>query len=131
MTLKWWGFPVLCVALLPILSCAAGQKMVSLEVRPATVVFEGVGTQVQFSAIGTFIHPPSTKDVSDQVTWSIDVANLATITSTGLATGINICGKGNVIATADATLANAPPGTVMKAEAAISGIDDGKAPCPQ
>jgi len=130
MKLKWLGFAALCVALLPVLSCAAGQKMVSLEVRPATVVFEGVGAQIQFTAIGTFVHPPATKDVSNQVTWTIDVRNLATVTNTGLATAINVCGKGNVIATADATLANAPDGAVMKAEAAISGIDDGKPPCP-
>jgi Bacterial Ig-like domain (group 2) len=129
MSRKSLGLIAVWMAVLPILSCATGQRLVSVSVTPNPVVFEGVGAQVQFTAIGTFEHPPSTKNITDQVTWSIDVENLATITSTGFVTAINICGKGNVIATANATLANAPPGTVMQGSASIQGIDDGTAKC--
>jgi len=126
---KWFCLIAVCFLELPLLSCAAGQRLVSVSVTPTTVIFEGIGAQVQFTAIGTFVHPPSTKIISDQVTWTIDVQNLATITTTGVATATNICGKGNVIATANATLANAPPGTVMQGRASIQGIDDGTAQC--
>jgi hypothetical protein len=129
MNQKWFGLIAICAAVLPVLSCATGQQLVSVSVTPNPVIFEGIGAQVQFTAIGTFIRPPSTKNITDQVTWSIDVQHLATITSTGFVTATNICGKGNVIATASAALANAPPGTVMQGMASIQGIDDGTAKC--
>jgi Bacterial Ig-like domain (group 2) len=129
MNRKWFGLIAVCVVVSPILSCASGQRLVAVSVTPATVIFEGIGAQVQFTAVGTFEHPPSTKDITNQVTWTIDVQHLATITSTGFVTATNICGKGNVIATANAALANAPPGTVMQGMASIQGIDDGTAKC--
>ena len=125
---KWLGLVCVCVLVFPVLSCAAGQQLVAVAVTPGSVVFEGVGAQVQFTAIGTYVHPPATKDITDQVTWSIDVKFLATITSTGLATATNVCGSGNVIATA-VNVANAPPGTVMRGTASIAGIDNGKPQC--
>jgi hypothetical protein len=126
---KWFALIAVCAMALPVLSCATGQRLVSVSVTPNPVIFEGIGAQVQFTAIGTFEHPPSTKNITDQVTWSIDVQHLATITSTGFVTATNTCGKGNVIATANATLANAPPGTVMQGMATIQGIDEGTSKC--
>lgn len=56
------------------------------------------GAQLQFKAIGTYIHPPENKDVTQQVKWSIDSQHLVTIDGPGLVTAISDCGTGNVMA---------------------------------
>jgi len=84
--------------LLALLSCAADQRLESIEVVPPGATFGGVGAQIQFKAIGTYSHPPGTKDISDQVQWSIDSQNLATVTNTGFVTSTSICGSGNLMA---------------------------------
>ena len=68
------------------------------QVTPATATFGGVGAQIQFKAIGTYIHPPENKDITDQAKWSIDSQNLVTINGPGNVTAISDCGTGNVIA---------------------------------
>ena len=48
--------------------------------------------------MGTYEHPPQTKDITDIVTWSVDSQNLVTITDTSLVTAVSICGSGNLYA---------------------------------
>src|SRR5205807_291088 len=79
--------------LLALSSCARNQHLVSIQVVPPGATFEGVGAAIQFKAVGTYIHPPETKDITDQVQWSIDSQNLATVSSTGLVTATSICGS--------------------------------------
>jgi hypothetical protein len=102
MNRKWLGIAALLVTAIVLSStssCARGQKLTSLSVLPNTVTFQGVGATVQFKAIGTYIHPPQTKDVTDQATWSIDSQNLVQFNSTpGNVTAISDCGTGNVMA---------------------------------
>ncbi len=102
MNRKWLGISALVVcgvALLSSSSCARSQKLVSIAVIPNTVTFGGIGAQVQFKAVGTYIHPPDNKDVTDQAKWSIDSQNLVTFNSTpGNVTAISDCGTGNVMA---------------------------------
>jgi len=96
---KWLGiiaFVAAALAVLNLESCARSQKLTGITVTPATVTFQGVGSQVQFTAIGTYIHPPQSKDVTDQATWSIDSQNLVTFNGPGNVTAISDCGTGNV-----------------------------------
>jgi hypothetical protein len=59
-------------------SCAHSQQLVSIAIQPATETFgtsstpviENAGAQVQLQALGTYIHPPVTKDITSQATWS-------------------------------------------------------------
>ena len=98
---KWFGIAVSVAALvLPLIlfSCAADQRLESIEVVPSGATFGSVGAQIQFKAIGTYSHPAGTKDLSDQVQWSIDSQNLATVTNTGFVTSTSICGSGNLMA---------------------------------
>jgi hypothetical protein len=98
---KWFGIAALIVTALTLLSlasCARSQKLVGISVSPATATFGGVGAQLQFRAIGTYIHPPENKDVTQQAQWSIDSQHLVTINSPGLVTAISDCGTGNVTA---------------------------------
>jgi len=81
-------------------SCGHDQKLVSLQVTPSGFTFltPNAGATGQFTAIGTYIHPPATKDVTSQATWAAD-DNLVTINA-GLVTTTGAgCGGANVSAT--------------------------------
>ena len=82
------------------LSCAHNQHLTAITVQPAQVTFQGVGGSVQFTATGTYVHPPETKDITSKVNWSVDSQNLVTFSTTmpGLVTDESVCGSGNVIA---------------------------------
>jgi len=65
-------------AALSLPSCGHDQKLVSLTIQPAAFTFlepysppPGNATE-QYRAIGTYIHPPATIDVTSQATWKID-----------------------------------------------------------
>jgi|HubBroStandDraft_4_1064222.scaffolds.fasta_scaffold147012_1 hypothetical protein len=68
-------------------------SLTALTVEPATgstCVIPGVSAQ--FKAYGTYTeggHTSETRDISDQVTWSSTIPAVATVNSSGLATGVN------------------------------------------
>ena len=90
-------------AVLSLPSCGHDQKLVSLQIMPQTFTFLTPDTSAkeQFTAIGTYIHPPVTKDITKQVTWSVDFANVVTMNQ-GLVSpfGQGGCGGVDVMATA-------------------------------
>lgn len=89
---------IMAITLLSLASCARSQTLTGITVTPATATFGGVGAQLQFKAIGNYIHPPQSKDVTQQATWTIDSQNLVTFNGPGLVTAISDCGTGNVMA---------------------------------
>jgi hypothetical protein len=117
---------ILPIALLP--CCARPQQLTSITVQPTNVTFEGVGAAVQMTALGTYEHPFATKDITNVVQWSVDVKNLATVTSSGLVTAINVCGSGNVVARYDHP-PGTPSGSVAIGTAAIAGSGQGTTTC--
>jgi endoglucanase len=58
------------------------------------------GQKVQLRALGNYLHPPVTKDITNQVTWASSDTQMFTVNSTGLltATGLS-CGSTLVAAT--------------------------------
>jgi hypothetical protein len=101
MSRKWFGFAILIATatlLLNTSSCGFNQHLVSIQVQPSGVTFNYVGASIVFHAIGTYIHPPATKDITDQVTWSVDSQNLVTITNVSTVTALSTCGSGNLYA---------------------------------
>ena len=84
-------------------SCGHDQKLVSLQIMPQTFTFLTPDTSAkeQFTAIGTYIHPPATKDITKQATWSVDAANIVTMNQ-GLVSpfGPGGCGGVDILATA-------------------------------
>jgi len=84
------GALVVLGAALSLPSCGHDQKLVSMQITPATATFPEPGftpppanpTQ-QYVATATYIHPPATKDVTSQATWTID-NDVATMSSPGL-----------------------------------------------
>lgn len=107
MTRKWFGIAALiltALVLLSLSSCARDQKLQAVTITPPAVVYgaavlPGV-TQVpvQLTAYGSYIHPPETKDITTQVTWTVDIPNVAIIDSSGHLTAGPDCGIANVSA---------------------------------
>ena len=120
------------VSLLSLSSCARDQRLVSIAVQPSQgFVFEGYGAQGQFTALGTYIHPPETKDITNQVVWTLNIANFGTLTQTGQITYTRSdgCGSGQVTATFYSDPGNHSAGYVVLGSAPVKGVLDGTTPC--
>jgi hypothetical protein len=87
-------------------SCGHDQKLVSLDIQPSTFTFLNpysppptANVSEQYTAIATYIHPPATKDVTNQATWKVD-SGVVTMSSPGLFMAApGYCGGGNISAT--------------------------------
>jgi hypothetical protein len=133
MSWKWSAvvsvFSVFCIAigLLNLASCGHDQQLTSITIQPNTYIFGAAnipvnldaGLTVQLRALGTYIHPPVTKDLTNQVTWASNTPNMVTVNSTGLATATgNECG-GTLIS---ATVTTNNAGSVGSTGAIITGF---------
>jgi hypothetical protein len=101
MSRKWFSILALIAAatfLFNLSSCGFNQHLVSIQVVPPGATFNSIGASIIFKAMGTYEHPPATKDITNQVTWSVDSQNLVSITDTSLVTALSICGSGNLYA---------------------------------
>jgi hypothetical protein len=97
------------VCLIGLNSCGHEQQLVSITVQPNKETFgrenipvsADAGLTVQLRAIGNYIHPPVSKDITNQVVWSSNTPELVTVdAATGLATATGqVCGDGLISAT--------------------------------
>jgi hypothetical protein len=131
MSRKWFNI-VAMVATATLLcassSCGFNQHLVSISLAPSGgFVFEGYGAQGQFTATGTYIHPPQTKDVTSQATWTLNIANFGTLTQTGQITYTRTdgCGSGDVTATINSDPGDPNSGSVISGSAPVSGVNNG------
>jgi len=102
------GALALCFLLVNMLSCAHDQQLVGISIAPSTETFGASdipvsadqGLSVQLRALGHYIHPPVTKDITSHVTWVSNTPGIATVDSSGLlvAAGVD-CGDALVSAT--------------------------------
>jgi hypothetical protein len=114
------------------LSCGYNQHLVSIALQPSEgFVFEGYNAQGQFTALGTYIHPPQTKDVTSQAAWTLNIANFGTLTQTGQITYTRTdgCGSGEVTATVNTDPSDPKSGSVITASAPVKGVNDGTSTC--
>ena len=81
------------------LSCMHDLKLVSITVQPPTGTFltPDVNSQIVFTALGNYIHPPDTRDITDKVTWKTDVPQLIQIDG-GVVSPKGGCGGANISA---------------------------------
>jgi hypothetical protein len=130
MNRMWFGAFLLAgigVLLLNTQGCARSQQLVAVTLQPSGgFVFEGYNATGQFTAYGTYIHPPVTKDITDKVTWTINIANFGTITSSGLITYTRTdgCGSGEVTASYYSDPGNPENGSVVSGSAPVSGANN-------
>jgi len=127
---KWFSIAALlaiAVALLSQPSCAHSQQLVSIDIQPSTYTFLTADPALvaDFTAIGTYIHPPATKDITKQVTWSSDSTQMVTVTNGVVSPTGNECGVVNISASSNHGTQN---GSDVIGYAAITV--DGPSPCP-
>ena len=117
----------LCIGVIFIPSCARDQQLVSVAVQPTTETFGAAnvpvsadkGLSVQLTALGTYIHPPVTKDITNQVTWASDTPGMVTVSPTGLITATGLeCGNSLISAT---VTTNSSAGNRSSKGAIVSG----------
>jgi hypothetical protein len=100
------NFPrLLCVfailfGLCAVQGCSEGQKLVGITVSPPNTSITGSGLNVDYSAYGTYVHPPESRDLTHSVLWSSSSPQVVSIDpATGVATSSTTCGT-NIIITA-------------------------------
>jgi List-Bact-rpt repeat protein len=93
-------------AVLSLPSCGHDQKLVSVQVQPSgfTFLVATSGQTTEYHAYGTYVHPPATKDITNQATWRVDglasVVAVVSGTPPGTITTEGGCGTSDVVATA-------------------------------
>ena len=122
---------VTSLLLLSFSSCAHDQQLVAITIQPQTFTFlePDPALMTQFKAIGTYIHPPATKDISDIVTWESSTVQVATVSSTGIASPAGP-GCGTVNISASSNHGAGPGGNTVIAFATVT-VDNAAVPgCP-
>jgi len=121
-------------------SCGHSQKLVSLQIQPGSFTFlepYPTGTE-QYTATGTYIHPPETRDVTNEATWTID-DGVVTMSTPGLFTPAPPpagspqgtpppCGGGNISATVPEGTGGS--GNIVIAYATVTVNDPLQVNCP-
>lgn len=131
-------FQVLMLGLftLGLINCGHDQQLVSIAVQPEKESFgagnipvsANAGATVQLRALGSFIHPPVTKDITDQVTWDSNTPDIVTVSSTGLLTATGVaCGDALVTAT---VTTNRSSGNIDSSGALVTGSMTASVVCP-
>ena len=110
-------------------SCSSGQQLVAIQVTPTTVVFGAPdpSLHVQLTAIGTYSHPPATKDITSQVTWTSSVTQVAQVNTAGVVSPTNFCGTAGVTATLKT---NSPTGNIITGSTTITVDGPAADNCP-
>jgi len=104
MSRKWFSILALIATatfLVNVSSCGYNQHLVSILIAPSGATFGAIDPSlyVNFTASGTYIHPPATKDITSLVTWQSDTPQVAQVTSAGVVSPNTDCGTANVYAT--------------------------------
>jgi hypothetical protein len=118
-------------AVLSLPSCGHDQKLVSLKIQPQSFTFltPDTSAQEQFTAIGTYIHPPATMDITSQAKWTVDFSNVVTINA-GLVSPYGQGGCGGVDITATAPEGTGGAGNIVPAYATVTVDDPSNPLCP-
>jgi hypothetical protein len=113
--------------------CGHDQKLVSIAVQPATVFFltPDSGLNFQLTALGTYIHPPENKIITNSVTWASDSSGLVVVNKSGVVapSGTGECGIANITATFYTSPGN-PGGNVVLGNATITVHNPAVPTCP-
>jgi hypothetical protein len=103
MNAKWFSILALIAAatlFLSLPSCGFNEHLTSITITPSGATFGAADPTlyVNFTATGTYEHPPSTKDVTSIVTWSSDTPQVVQVSSMGVVSPNTNCGSANVSA---------------------------------
>ena len=93
------GVLVMLAAFLAFPSCGFDRRLVSITINPPGASIVGPGVTVNFQAIGNYIHPPDSRDITDSVVWTSAAPQVIEILSPGVAESRFACGT-NITITA-------------------------------
>ena len=119
---------VVATVLVILSSCGRDQQLVGITIQPDTETFGAsnipvgadAGLQLQLRALGSYIHPPVTKDITDKVVWSSNTPQMMTVDSSGLVTVTGLtCGATLVSAT---VTTNSSAGGLSSSGAIVTGF---------
>jgi hypothetical protein len=83
---------IVVLAALGLPSCGFKRKLVSITMIPDKATLGGPGLELQFQAIGNYVHPPDSKDITNSVEWKSAAPQVVTIDQSGLAVAQLGCG---------------------------------------
>lgn len=113
------------------LGCSSGQRLQTITITPASETFlaPDPAANVQLVAVGTYVHPPATKDITSEVTWTSNTPQVAIVNNTGLLSPAgNACGGAIISAS---LLTDKPSGNSVIGTMNVT-VDDKTDPiCPQ
>ncbi|HEV2399509.1 MAG TPA: hypothetical protein VGS27_21375 [Candidatus Sulfotelmatobacter sp.] len=101
---KYFGIVAVAIIgamLLNVSSCARSRKLESITIQPSGQAWFGAvdpSLYFQYKALGNYIHPPSTLDITSQVTWQSNNPQVIQITGPGVASPNTNCGVAQVFA---------------------------------
>ena len=138
MSQRWWARLGLCVTVFLIAglsACAHEQQLVSMTIVPAVENFgatnipveANAGATVQLRALGSYIHPPVTKDITNQVVWVSNTPDMVTVNATGLITATGVSCGGTIIS---ATVTTNNHGSRTSNGAIVTGSMQANVICP-
>jgi Divergent InlB B-repeat domain len=115
------------ILLLSLASCGRDQQLVSIAIQPSeesfgattTPIIDNAGAQVQLRALGSYIHPPVTKDITSQVTWASNTPQMFTVDSSGMLTATGLACGGTLISATVNT--NSSSGGISSSGAIVTG----------
>lgn len=116
-------------------SCGRDQQLESITIQPSsetfgdsnTPVIANAGAQVQLRALGNYIHPPVTKDITSNVTWTSNTPQMMTVDTSGLLTVTGLaCGATLISATVNT---NKSTGGISSSGAIVTGYMTGNVTC--
>ena len=119
------------------LGCGHDQQLVSITIEPATETFgaaniplaEDAALKVQLRALGTYIHPPVTKDITTQVTWTSNTPQMVTVDAAGVLAPTGLaCGTGALVSATVNT--NKSAGNISSSGAIVTGTMTANVVCP-
>lgn len=130
---KWIGMVSLVVAgvwLLNLSSCARSQQLTGITVSPSSFTFltPSKALVTNYTAIGTFIHPPESKDITALVTWNVDFQGMVTINAGAVSPTGTECGVANISASYDK--GTGPNGAIVIGYATVTVDNPAIAVCP-
>jgi hypothetical protein len=134
MTWKWLsaiGLLVTACFLLNFSGCAHDQQLVSMTIQPSSFTFlqPDPTAQAQFTAIGTYIHPPASKDITSLVTWKSSIEQVATVNAGVVSpASTTTCGGSNI--SASYNRGTGPGGNTVFASATVTVNNAAVPGCP-
>jgi hypothetical protein len=120
------GTFVTVAVLLCLPSCGHDQVLTAVTVSPSGASITGAGLEVDFKAVGTYIHPPESKDITTSVVWTSAVPQAISIdANTGVAISGLACGSNITITATAYSNPKSQTGSVVVGTAPVSVTQPG------